>query len=369
MPRHLRFEDIAGFNDRWIISIGWPLASVLVTLLLFPDQMRERGFLGLTVCGPLAFVYTAVFWWAMRYIYTGLKWRYPRLNQINLRMLWVFVGFNGIFIAVNTIVDWSLSKIGLRHDFPPNLIVEYVASLILCALVVTVYEAISFYIQLEKTAAEKALLERQNVESQLESLRNQVNPHFLFNSLNTLIYLIPEHPAKAVNFVQKLSKVYRYVLESRDAKVIPMAEEMTFLSSYLFLLKERFGENLCVRISDLSAYTQAAIIPLSLQMLIENAIKHNIISTECPLCIEVFVENAHLVVRNNLQRKNQVMDSTGIGLQNIRDRYRILTQLPVEVITSAQYFTVALPLLSLQEPLPNTAIAPPHTFTRSAPAA
>ncbi|HND89317.1 MAG TPA: histidine kinase, partial [Saprospiraceae bacterium] len=191
--------------------------------------------------------------------------------------------------------------------------------------------------------------------------------HFLFNSLNTLIYLIPEHSAKAVNFVQKLSKVYRYVLESRDAKVIPLAEEMDFLNAYIFLLKERFGDNLCLRIGDLRAHPQAAIVPLSLQMLFENAIKHNIISAERPLCIEVFIENAHLVVRNNLQRKNQVMDSTGVGLQNIRDRYRMLSERSVEVIASPQHFTVALPLLSLQE-MPSGAKAAFPIFTQSAPA-
>lgn len=342
------FEEIAGFHDRWIITFGWPLASVLVTLLLFPEAVRQGDFSALSTCGPMAFVYTAAFWAGMRFIYTELKWHYPRFDQMTIRMVWVFVGYNAIFALVNTVLDWCFVQVGILHSTAPNLIVEYVSSLILCALVITMYEAISFYIQLQKTAAEKVLLERQNVESQLEGLRNQVNPHFLFNSLNTLIYLIPEDADKAVNFVQKLSKVYRYVLESREAKVIPLAEEMEFLKSYLFLLKERFGENLVVNIRDVDQYAQAAIVPLSLQMLFENAIKHNVISTQKPLSIEVFVEKNHLVVRNQFQRKNQVMDSTGVGLQNIRDRYRILTARPVEVIASPQYFTVALPLLSLQ---------------------
>ena len=251
MQRRPRFEDIAGFDDRWIIAIGWPLASIMVTLLLFPDQVREQGLSRLTVCGPMAFVYSAVFWWAMRLLYIQMKWRYPRFDQIQLRLLWVFAGFNGIFAVVNSLLDWCFGQVGIHHDYAPNPIVEYVASLILSALVITVYEAISFYTQLQKAAAEKAILERQSVESQLESLRNQVNPHFLFNSLNTLIYLIPEHSAKAVNFVQKLSKVYRYVLESRDAKVIPLAEEMDFLNAYIFLLKERFGDRIIRRGSDL----------------------------------------------------------------------------------------------------------------------
>jgi two-component system LytT family sensor kinase len=235
------------------------------------------------------------------------------------------------------------------------------------AFILTLYEALSFYLQLQRATAEKADLERKNVESQLEGLRNQVNPHFLFNSLNTLIYLIPEDPNKAVRFVQQLSKVYRYVLECREDKIIPLSEELEYLKSYVFLLKERFGENLIVEISDMEALRDLAIVPLSLQMLFENVIKHNIISTEKPLTIEVFAgqagrQNGHmngvepgkngidtLIVRNNLQRKNQVMDSTGVGLENIRARYRMLTDRPVETIISQQYFTVALPLVALQQ--------------------
>jgi LytS/YehU family sensor histidine kinase len=181
----------------------------------------------------------------------------------------------------------------------------------------------------------------------LEGLRNQVNPHFLFNSLNTLVYLIPEDSEKAVRFVQQLSKVYRYVLESREARIIPLQDELAFLQSYIFLLKERFGENLQVKLTDLNGQTDGAIVPLTLQMLFENAIKHNVISTEKPLMIEVFAEKGHLVVRNNLQRKNQVMDSTGVGLENIRTRYRMLTDREVEVIVSREYFTVLLPMVEI----------------------
>jgi two-component system LytT family sensor kinase len=194
--------------------------------------------------------------------------------------------------------------------------------------------------------AEKVELERRNVESQLESLRNQVNPHFLFNSLNTLVYLIPEEPEKAVRFVQQLSKVYRYVLESREARIIPLQDELDFLHSYIFLLKERFGENLQVRLHDLNSHAGGGIVPLTLQILFENAIKHNVLSIEKPLTIEVFVQKDHLVVRNNLQKKNQVLDSTGVGLENIRARYRMLTNREVDVIVSREYFTVLLPTIA-----------------------
>jgi hypothetical protein len=342
------FEDVSGFNDRWLVAVGLPLASIFVSLLLFAEAYEEMNWRFIMVCIPMSFIYTGFFWWGMRRIYKEMKWRYPAFEQLRHRILWVFLGFHVLFFTINITLDNLFEWLMVDHNGEPNHIVEYIASLILSALVITLYEAISFYIQLQKAVAEKAQLERQNIESQLEGLRNQVNPHFLFNSLNTLIYLIPEDPDKAVNFVQKLSKVYRYVLESRDAKIIPLREELEFLNAYIFLLKERFGENLQVQIRGLEGDKDAAIVPLSLQMLFENAIKHNVISTEKPLDIEVFAENGHLIVRNNLQKKNQVMDSTGVGLQNIRDRYRILTDKAVEIITSREYFTVALPMIKVE---------------------
>ncbi len=217
--------------------------------------------------------------------------------------------------------------------------------MLLTALVISIYEAISFYMQLQQTVAEKVALERRHVQSQLESLRNQVNPHFLFNSLNTLIYLIPENPDNAVRFVQKLSKVYRYVLESRDASVIPLKEELDYLHAYVYLLRERFGENLVVNTQELDILENALIVPLTLQMLFENVIKHNIISAEKPLKIDTFFENDHIVVRNSLQKKNQTMDSTGVGLENIRERYQFLTSKEVGVIVSKDYFTVLIPII------------------------
>ncbi len=257
------------------------------------------------------------------------------------------LAFIGVFVLINFTLDNLFDWLMPGHRDQPSLLMEFITSFLVSALVIATYESLSFYLHLQYAVAEKAELERQNVESQLEGLRNQVNPHFLFNSLNTLVYLIPEDPDKAVRFVQQLSKVYRYVLESREARIIPLHDELEFLKAYVFLLKERFGDNLRVELHDLNGNNGHAIVPLSLQMLFENAIKHNVISTEKPLNIEVFAENGHLVVRNNLQRKNQVMDSTGVGLENIRTRYRMLTDKDVEVIVSREYFTVLLPMISL----------------------
>ena len=290
-------------------------------------------------------MYTAVYWVTLRFAYRKVRIRYPRFEQFPERIFWLFIGFIVLFFAVDVALSFVFKVLIPSHNDDPSFLAKFIGSLLLAALVILIYEILSFSLQLQKTSAEKEKLERQNVESQLEGLRNQVNPHFLFNSLNTLIYLIPEAPEKAVRFVQQLSKVYRYVLESREAKVIPLREELDFLQSYIFLQKERFGENLQVKIEGLEAQQQQCIVPLSLQLLFENAIKHNVISSEKPLTIEVFAQNGHLVVQNKLQHKNQTMESTGVGLQNIKDRYRLVSDRQVDVQMTPEMFRVRLPLL------------------------
>ncbi len=343
------FKDVIGFSDRWMMVIGIPLASVIVSILLFSAQINAGNWYTVASCFPVSLIHTSVFWFGMRKTYHLVRLRYPAVNDFGVRIFWAFMAFLAVFFVINLTLDFCLASLFPRPMPEPGFITVFVVSLLLCALVIAIYEAGAFYLELGTTIREKSELERNYVNSQLEGLRNQVNPHFLFNSLNTLIYLIPENADKAVSFVQKMSKVYRYVLESRDTQLIPLREEMEFLHAYIFLLKERFGENLKVALIDLEKSKNAAIVPLSLQMLFENAIKHNVISTEKPLKIEVFFENKRLVVRNNLQRKNQVMDSTGVGLQNIKDRYRMLTDQVVEVIVSQQYYTVLLPVVEVAE--------------------
>jgi LytS/YehU family sensor histidine kinase len=171
-----------------------------------------------------------------------------------------------------------------------------------------------------------------------------VSPHFLFNSLNALTNLVYEDQEKAVKFIKQLSEVYRYVLDTRDKEVVSLTEELKFLESYLFLQRIRFGNKLRVTI-DLSGDPMLA--PLALQMLIENAIKHNIISEADPLNIRIFSEDGYLTVENNLQKKSVLGErSSGVGLDNIRKRYEFLTDREVKVLETPVSFVVKLPLLN-----------------------
>jgi LytS/YehU family sensor histidine kinase len=227
-----------------------------------------------------------------------------------------------------------------------DIIIHSNSAAIFCTImIIAVYESIYFMHELRHSVEETETLKRESLAAQLNALRTQVNPHFLFNNLNTLSSLIPENPKHAVDFVQQLSKVYRHILEVKDENSILLKDELEVLNAYAFLLKTRFDKNLQVTINIPPEKLLNKIVPLSLQILMENAIKHNIVSSDKPLHIDVFTENGSLVVSNNLQIKKQVNESTGIGLDNIRNRYKLISEKPVKVTESETNFTVSIPLI------------------------
>jgi LytS/YehU family sensor histidine kinase len=219
------------------------------------------------------------------------------------------------------------------------------AAIFCTIMMIAIYESIFFMHQLRKSVLETEKLKRESLNAELNALKTQVNPHFLFNNLNTLSSIIPENPGMAVEFVQQLSKVYRHILEVQDEQSILLKDELDVLRAYAFLLQTRFGDNLDITIDVPEEKLKKKIVPLSLQMLMENAIKHNIVSSDKPLKVNVFAENGNLVVRNNLQKKNQVNSSTGIGLDNIRNRCKLLGNGEVAVTESGTSFTVSIPLI------------------------
>jgi hypothetical protein len=222
----------------------------------------------------------------------------------------------------------------------PALIITFLFSLFL--------HGRQFLLNWKQSAIDAERLQKESVRAQYESLKNQVNPHFLFNSLNALTNLVYEDQDKAAKFIKQLSDVYRYVLDSRDKEVVPLAEELKFLDSYLFLQQIRFGDKLKVSI-DLNGAV-SSVAPLAMQMLIENAIKHNEISEAYPLTVRVYRDKNFIVVENNLRKKSVLEDkSPGLGLENIKKRYDFLSKDKVAVSSEDSRFIVKLPLLSIIE--------------------
>jgi LytS/YehU family sensor histidine kinase len=213
------------------------------------------------------------------------------------------------------------------------------------AIIITVTVTSWYFLMAWRQAAVNAeKLKRENLQAQYDALKSQVNPHFLFNSFNVLTDLVYVDQDLAAQFIGQLSKVFRYVLESSKKELVPLTTELQFLQSYVFLLNIRFGENLKVKWADFPEQG-AYIVPLSLQMLVENAIKHNVVSSEEPLAIEVAFEDGSVKVSNNLQRRNMVESSTGLGLANIIARYEHLSGKQVIVEENSRQFIVKIPLI------------------------
>ena len=342
-------KKILGFNDTWLMLIGIPLVTFFTTAMMFTELMLHNPLLFWANCGTVGLVYTIIYWLVFRYLLLSLRKKLPSQKDFPKRTFIQVVAVVVIHFVLKLMLDPllhpfinSIVDINGAHDVSMTI-----SSLMVTFLVLGTYETASFYFQLQKEQLEKEQLMKENMRGQLEGLKNQVNPHFFFNSLNTLAYLIPEHPAKAENFVQKLSKAYRYILEIRERETVTVAEELDFLNSYTCLLNERFGENLNISIDVPERFLKMGIVPLAMQMLFENAIKHNVVSREHPLSIDVRVENGkQLVVKNKLQPKQQTMDSTKVGLENIKRRYRFLSGKEVETIVAPQSFIAILPLLT-----------------------
>ena len=211
--------------------------------------------------------------------------------------------------------------------------------------IIVLFSTLFYFLRLrEKRIIKESRLNREKIESQFEVLKSQINPHFLFNSFNTLVAIIEENPQNAVGYVERLSDFYRSILQYRNKTVIPLEEEITVVRNYLYLLKERFGDNLKLEIS--VQEKEAYIPPLSLQMLVENAIKHNVVSAYKPLHISIQQEERdHLTIKNTLQPKRVKSRSTSFGLSSIIARYALLSDRKVSVQQSKQEFIIRLPLI------------------------
>ncbi|HEY1114346.1 MAG TPA: histidine kinase [Chitinophagaceae bacterium] len=212
------------------------------------------------------------------------------------------------------------------------------------------YELAWHFARLRRAEQQRDRLEKEKLQAELQQLKGIVNPHFLFNNLNSLSALIAESPAQAEAFLDELTKVFRYLLRNNETDLTTLAQELQFLDSYFHLLQTRYGAaiSMDVRVDPVSA--SYLLPPMTLQLLVENAVKHNRLQKDDPLRIEVFGDDrGRLVVRNNLSVRPQASESTGIGLRNIRSRYALLHQEAPEVRKDERTFSVIIPLIPAGE--------------------
>lgn len=213
------------------------------------------------------------------------------------------------------------------------------------AFVITLFmTSRSFLFNWRSMAVNAEKLNKESVIAQYEALKSQVNPHFLFNSLNVLTNLVYSDQDKAASFIKKLAEVYRYVLDTRQMELVSLEEELAFAESYIFLLRIRFGDNL--KIENQIDSKVGKVVPLSIQMLLENAVKHNEVSAEQPLEVKLFIQDGFIIVSNTLKLKSNMLEgNSGVGLQNIKRRYEFLTPQKVTIENTQGSFIVRIPVL------------------------
>ncbi|WP_348825276.1 2TM domain-containing protein [Flavobacterium aestuarii] len=281
------------------------------------------------------------------------KWDW--LEQTNLRV------YYGILVTVlytvpavlgiNYIIFVIMQDLPLDKFFSERMIWIHLFYIILSLGVSTFMQARSFMVKWK--LASKFEITQQKIiagtaNAQFESLKNQIDPHFLFNSLNVLSSLIEENPDNAQRFTTSLSKIYRYVLEQKDKELVSVEDELSFAKTYMNLLKMRFENSLFYELPAADSIPDAKVVPLSLQLLLENTVKHNVVSEQKPLHIRIFVDGDYLAIQNDLQKKEVLQDRQGVGLQNIVNRYGIVTNRKVVIEQNEQNFTVKIPILTKQ---------------------
>lgn len=325
------------------------LAGLLFALLLeviFSIQYRNYsmfGNLGMLVWPViLTYLFTEVAFRINKWLDKRVRW-----GQRPVRRITVQTGLH-ILLAFMLVTVLRLLFLVI---FGSSLVIlsDEITLLLFAVVVVILLNMLDFGAMLLNqwriSLAEAEKYRKESAEFEYEMLRAQVNPHFLFNSLNTLSSLVYEDRDRAAEFIRKLSDVYRYVLENRRKDLTTLNDEMDFTNSFIYLLKLRFGQKLQVEVMIDDSMRERKIPPLTLQLLIENAVKHNIISEKKPLSIKIYTNDQSLLVENRLQKKPQPGSTTGMGLQNIRNRYRMLTNRDVRVLEGEDLFKVEIPLI------------------------
>jgi two-component system LytT family sensor kinase len=253
-------------------------------------------------------------------------------------LLGVLAQFLLIFLVPWLVFQWYEIALDLLLKFG---IVAFFLVLLTAVVDFTIY-SFNYY---SSGQIKSIQIQREQLELQYEALRTQLSPHYLFNSLNTISSLISGNPKPAEQFARRLVQTYQYIIQSRDKKLVPIKEEVDFVKAYMYLLKIRFDESIVTSINIHESIMSHQIPPLTLQILIENAVKHNFFSKEEPLVVSIDTDqNGNLIVRNDNRKKEELVDSFKIGLENIRKRYGFFTQEPIRV-SDKQVFQVTLPLI------------------------
>ena len=336
------------FKEGVIVSLKITLIFALLFTLI--NQNFSLKAVGYTLL--ISAMYSFGLGFAQGIINDSLSNKWDWIEHTNTR-IWAGIVTTVLYtVPVVLLIDYVnfivISGHNIDRFFSGRYLWQHVFYIILSFGVSAFIHARGFMIQWKNSVKQESTKQEivaKTETAKFESLKNQLDPHFLFNSLNVLTSLIGENPQQAERFTTKLSKVYRYVLEQRNKDLVPIEEELKFAKTYMELLGMRFEEAVQFNIPDNISNNELKIVPLSLQLLLENAVKHNVVSTSKPLTINIYEEGSYLIITNNVNPKEAIGKSTKIGLQNIADRYGLITDKGVKIENNNKTFKVSLPLL------------------------
>lgn len=330
------------FIIRWI---GIILISLIFPIVSFDYAVDTKEFLGLAL---LSILRTAIIWNGSMLIINYLVSRFSVFKE-PAKLIGYQVVVLVIFVLIVEVGEIIVIQNITGEMMPNRDKIEFILmAVIITFLISSIYASVSFFMEWKANMVRAQALEKANLEARYETLRNQVNPHFLFNSLNTLLMMVADNP-EAVKYIESISNLMRYMLNSRDKDVVLLKDELKIAREYAFIQKSRFGEKLSVNFDISSSFYHYAVPPLTLQMLIENAVKHNVISKDNPLWIKIYIsEDQYINVENNIQPKLDNEPSTGVGIENIRNRYLYLAGKEVIIKNDEKTFRVQLPLFEKQ---------------------
>ncbi|MBN8824265.1 MULTISPECIES: histidine kinase [unclassified Spirosoma] len=339
------------FTDKKLRIFG-PFALFLVGTLFFRlDWYLERSTDTLVRSDLIALSAGYVCWHVARWVVMRLQKRYPGLDNTRRRLIWMAVllpvlvnfawlirqlahmAFNNLQYLTQTLSNYTYS-VGIQIFYHFVYFIIYEGSYVLR--------------EWQQAYEHNERLKKAKLRHQLDTLKSQINPHFLFNSLNSLSMLIYESPRQAEAFVDELSSVYRYLLRANDQELTSLNRELQFIRSYFQLLKTRYGAGVELTIAVDNDVLEHRLPPLTLQLLVENAVKHNVILPAHPLAIRIQTQGNTLIVQNNLQRKTTAVLSNKVGLSHIAAKYRLLGQRAISIQEDNGLFVIALPLVVTQ---------------------
>lgn len=325
------------------ISIAFAVA-LLFKILFF----RLPDVIGLDL-GPITII-ILIIWEANKVIDKWLNTKYSWIENSKQRLIAQAIAFTAFTSIALFILMFALHQIKFGDGRILNRKMQemFFPALFFALALVAISISFNFFRSWKKSLLEVEKYKTQSTEAQLQNLKNQINPHFLFNNLSVLTSLVYQNQDRAVKFVHELSKVYRYVLDNKNSELVNLNEELDFLDHYTYLLKIRFEHAISFSVIIAEKDKQGYLPPMCLQMLVENTIQHNEASQENPLMVKIYTMDNALIIENNIQLRSDKPESSGTGLKNIQSRYAYFTVKNVEISNNGKVFKVTLPLISKQ---------------------